>query len=454
MISIKSENTDYLIYIGYNLTEIKQKYAVKSTSSFVSILNDNKQISFFEFENKVSRNLIIRTDLINEKIKQLPKDQNMQIMLVFDTYQEIRNALPVVYNFPIYSKKTSGPQRKVYLDFVCKEKVDYQELNVLLNGILKTQLLVDMPPNELNTNRFVQEAKDLVAKLNNEHVSIKVIEGEELKSKFGGIYNVGKAAVEPPRLVVLSYLPPSEKTICLVGKGIVYDSGGLSIKATLFMCGMKHDMGGAASVLASFESIVTQKVQKKVYALLCLAENAVSSKSLRNDDIITMYSGKTVEVNNTDAEGRLVLSDGVAYCSQNLKPDLIVDIATLTGAQLITTGLKHAAILTPSEKTEQFVIKCGKDSGDLVYPILYAPEILLDNFKSKVADLKNSVKDRMNAQCSCAGIFIEQHLGDYKGEWCHVDIAGKCKLIVGPASHEDRGTGYGASLLYEIVKQY
>ncbi|KAJ3322120.1 putative aminopeptidase npepl1 [Boothiomyces sp. JEL0866] len=447
MISIKSGNTDYLIYIGYNLAEIKQKYAVQSDNDFISILNEKKQISFFQFENKVSRNLVIRTDLISEKLKLLPKDQDIQIILVLDTFQEVRNALPIANSFPIYSKKTSSPQRNVYLDFICKEKVDYQELNVLLNGILKTQLLVDMPPNELNTNRFVEEAQSLVKRLNNQHVSIKVIEGEELKHRFGGIYNVGKAAMEPPRLVVLSYLPPSDKTICLVGKGIVYDSGGLSIKATLNMCGMKHDMGGAASVLASFESIVTQKLPKKVHALLCLAENAVSSKSLRNDDIITMYSGKTVEVNNTDAEGRLVLSDGVAYSSRNLKPDLIIDIATLTGAQLITTGLKHAAILTPSEKTEQFVIKCGKNSGDLVYPILYAPEILLDNFKSKVADLKNSVKDRMNAQCSCAGHFIEQHLGDYQGEWCHVDIAG-------PASHEDRGTGFGASLLYEIVKQY
>ncbi|KAJ3275748.1 putative aminopeptidase npepl1 [Terramyces sp. JEL0728] len=447
MISIKSENTDYLIYIGYNLAEIKQKYSIQNQSEYLSILNDNKQIVFYQFANKISRNLILRTDLINDKLKQLPKDKNIQIMLVLDTYQEIRNALPIAYNFPIYSRKTNQPARSVYLDFVCKEKVDYQELNALLQAKLKTQLLVDMPPNELNTDRFVQEAKDLVAKLNNQHVAIKVIEGEELKEKFGGIYNVGKAGIEPPRLVVLSYLPPSDKTICLVGKGIVYDTGGLSVKSTLGMCGMKHDMGGAASVLASFESIVTQRLSKKVYALLCLAENAVSSNSLRNDDIITMYSGKTVEVNNTDAEGRLVLSDGIAYSTKHLKPDLVIDIATLTGAQLVTTGLKHAAILTPSEKTEQFVIKCGRNSGDLVYPILYAPEILIDNFKSKVADLKNSVKDRANAQCSCAGHFIEQHLVDYAGEWCHVDIAG-------PASHEDRGTGYGASLLYEIVKQY
>jgi probable aminopeptidase NPEPL1 len=155
------------------------------------------------------------------------------------------------------------------------------------------------------------------------------------KLGFGGIYGVGKSAATPPALVILSYVPTTaSKSIALVGKGIVYDTGGLSLKSTASMCTMKHDMGGAAGVFSAFEIIVKQKINISVYCLLCLAENAIGPNAMRNDDILYMYSGKTVEVNNTDAEGRLVLGDGVSYASKHLNVDVIVDMATLTGFNL------------------------------------------------------------------------------------------------------------------------
>jgi probable aminopeptidase NPEPL1 len=315
--------------------------------------------------------------------------------------------------------------------------------------------MVDTPCSELNTSIFCEEARTLVESLNIStplaKVGIKVIEGEALKNGgFGGIWSVGKAAEFPPALVILEYLPNEnkEKTLALVGKGIVYDSGGLSIKTTPGMCHMKSDMGGAAAVLNSFAAIVKNKVNINVYGMLCLAENAVGPTSYRNDDILYMYSGKTVEINNTDAEGRLVLGDGVAYASRHLNPSIVVDIATLTGAQLITTGMQHAAVLTPSDATEEKIRAAGKLSGDLVFPLLYAPEILKPEFTSSVADMKNSVKDRSNAQSSCAGHFVESHLDSkYKGEYLHIDIAG-------PAYHGERATGFGTSLLYQFVKNY
>lgn len=185
-----------------------------------------------------------------------------------------------------------------------------------------------------------------------------------------------------------------------------------------------------------------------VHALLCLAENAIGPAAVRNDDILYMYSGKTVELNNTDAEGRLVLADGVAYASKHLNPDLLIDMATLTGAQMITTGAKHAGLLTPSEITEKRAIVAGKATGDLTFPFLYCPELLMAEFESKVADMKNSVKDKMNAQASCAGHFVESHIdAEYKGEWLHIDIAG-------PGSSKERGTGFGVALLYEIAKRF
>jgi probable aminopeptidase NPEPL1 len=148
-----------------------------------------------------------------------------------------------------------------------------------------------------------------------------------------------------------------------------------------------------------------------------------------------------------DAEGRLVLGDGVAHATKHFENlDLVVDMATLTGAQLMATGKKHAGILANKEELERRAMACGMHSGDLCYPLLYAPELLMDEFKSAVADMKNSVKDRANAQTSCAGHFIEAHLDeDYEGGWLHVDMAG-------PGTKGARGTGYGVGLVLSLLE--
>ncbi|MCA9515361.1 MAG: leucyl aminopeptidase family protein, partial [Myxococcales bacterium] len=226
--------------------------------------------------------------------------------------------------------------------------------------------------------------------------------------------------------------------------GIVYDTGGLSLKGKADMPGMKGDMGGAAAVLEAFRAAALLGSKARLDALLCLAENAVGPRSVRPDDVLTMYSGRRVEVNNTDAEGRLVLADGVAYAVKHLAPEVIVDLATLTGAQLIATGRKHAAIVCNDDDLEARAVAAGKASGDLVHPLPYVPEFFREEFKSRVADLKNSVKDRMNAQSSCAAQFIAEHLGDYAGKWLHVDIAG-------PSTAKERGTGFGVALLLDLI---
>ena len=160
-----------------------------------------------------------------------------------------------------------------------------------------------------------------------------------------------------------------------------------------------------------------------------------------------MYSGKTVEINNTDAEGRLVLGDGVAHATKHIENlDLVVDMATLTGAVMVTTGHKHAGVLCNQPALETRAVQAGLHSGDLCYPLLYAPELLMDEFKSEVADMKNSVKDRSNAQASCAGHFIESHLDEaYKGGWMHVDMAG-------PAANGERSSGYGVGLVLSLLE--
>ena len=383
----------------------------------------------------------------------LPSTGATQVLLAVE---ESRYALAagcaVARCLPAYSAKTGDAAkdeedgRSVDVAFVGADgPVPVPErLPALAAGIRSAARLVDMPTSVLHTDAFVEEARAAAKRVG---ASIKVLRGEELRDKgFGGLWGVGKAAVHPPALVVLSHGPEgAEDSVAWVGKGIVYDTGGLSIKGKTNMPGMKADMGGAAAVLGAFEAAVATGTSQRLYALLCLAENSVGPEATRPDDILEMYSGKTVEVNNTDAEGRLVLADGVAYAVRHLKPSRIIDLATLTGAQLVSTGRRHAGIVCNDADLEAKTVAVGQACGDLVHPLPYCPEFFRGEFKSQVADLKNSVKDRANGQSSCAGQFVAEHLGDFDGEWLHIDLAGPA------TTPEDRGTGYGVALLVELL---
>lgn len=372
------------------------------------------------------------------------------VVIVCEKKDVFASAGAIARVLPLYNAKSTAPstERSVTVEFflvgegsdVPLDDEDIACLDALAYGIRLTAKIVDMPCAEMHTDRFLEEVKAVGAELGIKPV---VIQGEELqKQGFGGIYNVGKAAIHPPALAVLSYTPPgAEKNIAWVGKGIVFDTGGLCIKTKVGMCGMKTDCGGAAAMLGSFYMAVKMGFTENLHAVFCLAENAVGPLAYRPDDIITMYSGKTVEINNTDAEGRLVLGDGVAYANKDLKADVIVDMATLTGAQGIATGKYHASILTNNEDMELACVKAGQNSGDLVHPVPFSPEMHFPEFSSSVADMKNSVADRSNAQVSCAGLFIGSHLGfDYPGIWLHVDMAA-------PSHQSDRATGYGPALM-------
>ena len=320
------------------------------------------------------------------------------------------------------------------------------------DGVRLAALLVDLPPCVLTTTHFTAVARDTAERVG---ATVEVIRGEALRDAgYGGLWGVGKAAEEPPALVVLTktFANGGGGSACaLVGKGIVFDTGGLSIKATAGMCGMKMDCGGAAACLASFEATCALGGPAGfgvLHCVLCLAENAVGPASVRNDDVIRFISGATCEVNNTDAEGRLVLADGVGHAHAKLGASTIIDMATLTGAQMIACGKKHAGVFASTDDIERRAVAAGKRSGDLCHPLVYCPEFHRGEFKSKVADSKNSVKDRMNAQASCAGNFIfEAALAntDFDGHWIHIDLAG-------PAMADDRGTGFGVALVLALLE--
>ncbi|XP_051986334.1 probable aminopeptidase NPEPL1 [Xyrauchen texanus] len=387
----------------------------------------------------------------------LPAGNIRCIVMVCEQSDVFASACAIARAFPVFSRRSTSSRRTekkhVTVEFITvgqdNDPLEVSTLECLAtaaDGIRLAARIVDTPCSEMNTDNFLEEIKAVGNELG---ITQTIIRGEELKQKgFGGIYGVGKAAQHPPALAVLSHTPSgATQTIAWVGKGIVYDTGGLSIKGKTTMPGMKRDCGGAAAVLGAFKATVKQGFKDNLHAVFCLAENAVGPTATRPDDIHTLYSGKTVEINNTDAEGRLVLSDGVVYASKDLSADIILDMATLTGAQGISTGKYHAAVMTNNEQWEAACVRAGRSSGDLAHPLVYCPELHFSEFTSAVADMKNSVADRENAQSSCAGLFIGSHLGfDWPGIWVHVDIAS-------PVHAGERATGFGVALLLALFGQ-
>ena len=438
------------LHIDHLLESLKPGDSGALGSSYVP--EDDLMIYVIAVSDIASRhNHSFHPHAVTERLKSTNHEKNRVIIALAERDDDPLTCTNAVARaLPTFSRKTevSDRQETVRLSFVGKSRdaVATEILQIAAEEVRYAARLVDMPTAELHTESFTELARQSATMLG---ADVSVLEGESLAhAGLGGLWGVGKAATRGPALVILEHVPsqprPETRTVALVGKGIVYDTGGLSIKSKTGMPGMKADMGGAAAVLAAFRSLVRRKAHHRVIALLCLAENAIGPEATRPDDILTLYSGRTVEINNTDAEGRLVVADGVAYAQRHFNPDFIIDIATLTGAQAVATGSRHGAAVSNNEELEALAVQIGRETGDLIHALPYCPEFFRKEFKSVVADMKNSVKDRMNGQSSCAAQFIAEHLVGYEGAWLHFDIAR-------PSTDGERGTGFGTILLTELT---
>ena len=287
--------------------------------------------------------------------------------------------------------------------------------------------LVNTSPLDLFPAAFADTAR---AAVKGTKVKVTVLDEKDLVAGgYGGLVGVGQGSSRPPRLVKLVWAPPrAKKSVALVGKGITFDSGGLSIKPAKGMETMKCDMAGAAVVLHTVLAAAQLGVPVKVTGWLCLAENMPSGTAQRPSDVITQRGGKTVEVLNTDAEGRLVLADGlVAACEE--KPDAVLDVATLTGAQMVALGPRVSAVMGTDDMREA-VVSAADRSGEQFWP-MPLPVELRASLKSSVADLAN-IGDRFGGMLT-AGLFLKEFVGDTP--WAHLDIAG-------PAFNEGSAHGY------------
>lgn len=325
------------------------------------------------------------------------------------------------------------------LTLVTKVKVKPATLTrveVVRAAVHDTRDLVSMPANDLYPQSFASLATKLAKGAN---VTVTVLDEKKLAAGgFGGLLGVGKGSVRPPRLVKIEYKPAvAKKKVAFVGKGITYDTGGLSLKPANSMLGMKYDMTGAATVLNAVLAIARLKLKVQATAYLCLAENMPSGNATRPGDVIKLRNGKTVEVTNTDAEGRLVLGDGLSLASESY-PDLIVDVATLTGAQRIALGTRYAGLMG-DDKAVADLLQATKDSGEFAWPMPF-PEELRALLNSDIADLMNSRVGNPSGGMLVGGLFLKEFVGKRSKTsteqipWVHLDLAG-------PADND--GAGYG-----------
>ncbi|MFA6305513.1 MAG: leucyl aminopeptidase [Candidatus Gracilibacteria bacterium] len=312
--------------------------------------------------------------------------------------------------------------------------------------------LVNYPSNIIDAHYLENEAKK-IAKENG--YKIEVLGKKELtKIKAGGILAVNQASKKEPKLIVLRYngaKNKNEKPIAIVGKGIVFDTGGLRIKPGQHMDEMHQDMAGSAVVLGLFKVLKTLNIRKNIVGVAALAENSVGSDAYKPSDIITMLSGITVEINNTDAEGRVILGDAVTY-SLKYKPKNIITIATLTGAVCVAIGHRYSGLIGNDGKIRRELLQAGREVDDLGWPLPLHPEYK-KAMESKIADIRNNDKETANIAGSSKGAaFIEKFVE--KHDWCHIDIASTAFTDI-PKPYETKGaTASGFYMLLRFLEKY
>jgi leucyl aminopeptidase len=337
-------------------------------------------------------------------------------------------------NYAYLTYRTGNGLKRPVADVTIVSALDdeaaLKRAEVLADSVRLVRDLVNTPPSDLSPEVLAETATRIAEEAG---LAIDVLDEKALvEGGYGGIAGVGQGSVNPPRLVRLAYShPEATRTVAFVGKGITFDSGGLSLKPAEAMDWMKSDMGGAAAVLGALKAVARLEPKVNLVGYLAIAENMPSGTAQRPSDVITVYGGKTVEVLNTDAEGRLVMADAIVRSGED-DPALIVDVATLTGAQLVALGTRTAGVMANDDEVRDKVVDAARRAGEPAWP-MPLPEELRKGLDSAVADIANVSGERWGGMLT-AGIFLKEFVPDGV-RWAHIDIAG-------PAFHKGEPYGY------------
>ncbi len=366
--------------------------------------------------------------------------------------QDIRaHAISSVLGSYTWTLKSDAKTDQPTFNIVCKSEKIIDEANVIANAVCRARDLVHTPSNIKNPLWMAQQAQKIAKE---GKLTIKVLAGKDL-AQFGGLRAVGNSSPKPgPRFIQISYSPKATGKkiphVVLVGKGITFDTGGVSLKRPYdLMMAMKSDMAGASAVLNVVGALPELKPRVKVTALLMCAENALSGTSQRPSDVITHYGGTTVEVLDTDAEGRLVLADGLAYADAKLDPDYLLDIATLTGSATLGLGRQYGAMYTRDSKLASQLVAAGETSGDRLWHMPLIDDYQ-DSLESDIADFNHTAdKGDYSAGSVTAALFLEKFTGQRK--WVHLDVAGTARSESDAGESPKGGTGFGVRVLLDWI---
>ena len=438
-----------------NLSEEFLLTAKKGRLKKIHICKTKKFESIVDIENFSGR-----------KFSQLERKKNIIISVLSEDYSikgisnsKFIGALASGFNLKNYSfrkyrsnvREIKNSVKKItFLTNSPKEsEKDYKLLEKISKGVFLTRNLVSEPANELYPEKFVDDCK-ILAKAG---VELEIFDVKKLK-KLGmrALLGVAQGSVRPARVLVMKWMGSrnkNDKPLAFVGKGVTFDTGGISIKPSGGMEDMKWDMGGAAVVSGLLYSLALRKAKANVIGIVGLVENMPDGNAQRPGDIVKSMSGQTIEVLNTDAEGRLVLADILWYVNKTYKPELIVDLATLTGAIIVALGDRYAGLFSNSDSLANNLLKASVNMKELLWRLPLDSEFdkLLN---CNIADMKNITGTR-GAGSITAAQFLQRFVG--KTKWAHLDIAGVTWSNKGTALSRSGGTGFGVRLLDNFVKE-
>ncbi len=356
------------------------------------------------------------------------------------------------WRYDIYRTKLGRKQRPTLAEAIVVgapegAKAEWAHFSAVLNGLDLTRGLVTEPSNIVYPQTFVERVR---ASLDGLGVEIDVLDEKQMaKLGMGALLGVGQGSVRPPRLLVMRWngAAKSRKPVVLVGKGITFDTGGISIKPAAGMEAMKWDMGGAGAVVGALKAIAGRKAKANVVGVCALAENMPDGNAQRPGDVVTSMSGQTIEVINTDAEGRLVLADAMTWAQREFKPEVMIDLATLTGAMIISLGHEHGGLFSNDDGLAAGLTSAGLASGDKLwrFPMNEAYDKIMD---SQIADMRNSAS--RDAGSITAACFLQRFVEEGV-KWAHLDIAGMVWADKPGALFDKGATGYGVALLDRYI---
>ena len=361
------------------------------------------------------------------------------------------------YTFTQFKTKTEKTseglkQANILVKDLFVNKSVFQEAQIIAESVKNVRNLVNTPPSHMYPETFADYVKKSFKR--NAKLTVEILEEKALKKQgYGALIGVGQRSVNPPRFVRLAYKSRgADFHLALVGKGITFDTGGISLKPPSSMHTMKCDMAGAATVIEAFRAIMQLDLKINVSAYAALAENMPSATAQRPSDVVTTFGGKTVEVLNTDAEGRLVLADALGRAQKD-KPDLIIDIATLTGAATVALGSRTAGIMANKEEARDQVFASAKETGEAMWP-MQIPEETRTILDSKTADIANVGFTPNPAGGMMVGAAFLQEFVDENIAWVHIDIAPPAFNEGAPYGYNGfGGTGVGVRTLVHLAQK-